>query len=90
MKKIFGSAVVAYPFLSYYFFKNPLKLHPPYKFKSKFLNETVNSKEEVILNVAHRGGSHKLYLLISIGAHEHIENTIEAFEHAVRTIFTLF
>jgi len=66
-------AFIAYWVISLFFFIFPSFLHPKKTYKSKILQSLSDNFGKKVLHVSHRGGSR-----------ERLENTIEAFENAVR------
>ena len=74
MKKVAVSFLGLYSLTSYYFLKNPEKLHKRNRFTHETLNELTDNSGQKILSIAHRGGSY-----------EKVENTIEAFRNAINS-----
>jgi len=72
LKKIVLPFLGVYSLTSYYFLKNPTKLHPKYKFKHELFNNLTANPGNKVLSIAHRGGSY-----------ENVENTIESFQHSI-------
>lgn len=72
MKKAILPFLGIYSLSSYYFLKNPDKLHKKNRFTHETLNQLADNPGQKILNIAHRGGSY-----------EKVENTIDAFKNAV-------
>lgn len=63
--------VATFYLISYYFLRNPEYFFKRKAWKNDLANKALNG--EIILNIAHRGGSR-----------ERLENTIEAFDNALK------
>ena len=77
---------VFYVSCSFFFLKYPNFLHKKKIYKSKLLQNVLNSDK--ILHISHRGGNDfflkiHIYFILKSGSREALENTLDAFNNAV-------